>query len=132
MEKEEKAYIIWSVNVINWHNGNICEDMITWHAIYIGNYVKGGGFERASKWYEQKPEGVLENENCKLLWDFTIQCDRMVEARRPDIVFVDKKKKREIKILDVAVPSDGRVKDKELEKIEKYQLLKEEVGRIWE
>ena len=89
-----------------------------------------GGFERASKWYEQKPEGVLENEDCKLLWDFTIQCDRMVEARRPDIVFVDKKK-REIKILDVAVPGDGRVKDKELEKIEKYQLLKEEVGRIW-
>ena len=89
-----------------------------------------GGFERASKWYEQKPEGVLENEDCKLLWDFTIQCDRMVEARRPDIVFVDKKK-RKIKILDVAVPGDGRVKDKELEKIEKYQLLKEEVGRIW-
>ena len=54
----------------------------------------------------------------------------MVEARRPDIVFVDKKK-REIKILDVAVPGDGRVTDKELEKIEKYQLLKEEVGRIW-
>ena len=42
------------------------------------------------------------------------------------------KKKREIKILDVAVPGDGRVKDKEIEKIEKYQLLKEEVGRIWE
>ena len=73
---------------------------------------------------------MLENEDCKLLWDFTIQCDRMVEARQPDIAFVDKKK-REIKILDVAVPGDGRVKDKELEKIEKYQLLKEEVGRIW-
>ena len=38
------------------------------------------------------------------------------------------------KILDVAVPSDGRAredKDKELEKIEKYRVLKEEVGRIW-
>ena len=77
------------------------------------------GFERASKWYEQKPEGVLENENYKLLWDSTIQCDQMVEARRPDIVFVDKKK-REIKILDVAVPCDGRVEDYELEKIEMY------------
>ena len=41
-----------------------------------------------------------------------------VEARRPDIVFVDKKK-REIKILDVAVPGDGRVKGRELKKIEK-------------
>ena len=52
-----------------------------------------GGFERASNWYEQKPEGVLEHENYKLLCDFTIQCDRMVEARRPDIIFVDKKKR---------------------------------------
>ena len=73
---------------------------------------------------------MLENENCILLWDSTIQCDRMVKARRPDIVFMDKKK-TEIKILDMAVPGDGRVKDKELEKIEKYQALKEEVGRIW-
>ena len=89
-----------------------------------------GGFERAAKWYEQKPEGVVENDNFKILWDFTIQCDRMVEARRPDIVFVDKKEK-EVKIIDIAVPGDVRVKDKELEKIEKYQLLREEVGRIW-
>ena len=54
---------------------------------------------------------MLENENCKLLWDFTIQCDRMVEARRPHIVFMDKKK-REIKILDVVVPGDGRVRQR--------------------
>ena len=32
----------------------------------------------------------------------------------------------------MVVPGDGRIKDKELEKIEKYQLLKEDVGRIWE
>ena len=35
-------FIIWSVNAVNWHNGNISEDMMTWHAIYIGNYVKKG------------------------------------------------------------------------------------------
>ena len=76
-----------------------------------------GGFERASTWYDQKPEGVIENESCKLLWDFRIQYDRTVEARRPDIVFVDEKNE-EIKILDVAVSGDGRVKDKEIKKIE--------------
>ena len=26
----------------------------------------------------------------KVLWDFSVQCNRMVEARRPDIIFVDK------------------------------------------
>ena len=55
----------------------------------------------------------------------------MAEAQRPDIVFVDKKTK-EVKILDVTVPGDGRVKDKELKKIERCQLLKEEVGSIGE
>ena len=44
------------------------------------------GFERADRWYNQQPEAIIENKNYKLLWDFTIQCDRMIEARRPDIV----------------------------------------------
>ena len=74
-----------------------------------------GGLERAEKWYEQQPEAVIENENFKLLWDFTIQCDRFIEARRPDIVLVDKKNK-EAKIIDIAVPGDSRVAEKELEK----------------
>ena len=92
---------------------------------------KEGGFERADKWYEQKPEAVIENENFKLLWDFTIQCDRVIEARRPDIVLVDKRSK-EVKIIDIAVPGDSRVKEKELEKIEKYQMLREEIRCIWQ
>ena len=81
------------------------------------------GLERASSWYEQKPEVVVESENVKILWDFTVQCDWEIEARRPDIVFIDKKE-REVVIIDVAIPGDDRVKDKELEKVEKYQLLK--------
>ena len=84
-----------------------------------------------NNWYEQKPEGVVESENFKILWDFTIQCDRRVEARRPDIVFVDKKQ-REVVIIDVAIPGDDRVKDKELEKVEKYQLLKDEIAKVWQ
>ena len=82
------------------------------------------GLERAKRWYEEKPEVVVESENFKILWDFTIQCDRKIEARRPDIVFIDKKK-REVVMIDVAIPGDDRVKEKELEKIEKYQLLKD-------
>ena len=88
------------------------------------------GLERANNWYEQKPERVVENENSKILWDFTIQCDRKIEARRPDIVFIDKKE-REVVIIDVAIPCDDKVKDKELEKVEKYQLLKDEIAKVW-
>ena len=60
----------------------------------------------------------------------TVQCDRIVEARRLDIVFVNKQAK-EAMIVDVGVPGDGQVKDKELEKIEKYQLLREEIRKLW-
>ena len=88
------------------------------------------GLERANNWYEQKPERVVESENSKILWDFTIQCDRKIEARRPDIDFIDKKE-REVVIIDVAIPGDDRVKDKELEKVEKYQLLKDEIEKVW-
>ena len=88
------------------------------------------GLERANSWYEQKPEGVVESENFKILWDFTVQCDRKIEARRPDIVFIDKNES-EVVVIDVAISGDDTVKDKELEKLEKYQLLKDETAQVW-
>ena len=35
------------------------------------------------------------------------------------------------KIIKIAIPGDARVKDKEMEKIEKYQFLREEIGKLW-
>jgi len=72
---------------------------------------------------------VVENENVKLLWEMTVQCDSVVEARRPDIVLVDKKG-NSCMIVDIAMPGDGRVHAKELEKIEKYQELRREIIRL--
>ena len=101
----------------------------------VGRYVhwklcKTLGFNRASLWYEHKTENVDENKNLKIPWDFTIQCDHIVEARRPDTVVVDKVKK-ETMIIDVAIPRDTRVCDKEQEKIEKFSLLKDKVC-LWQ
>ena len=98
----------------------------------VGRYVHWQfceklGFTRARLWYEHEPESVVENENFKILWDFTIQCDQMIEARRPDIVVVDTVKK-DTMIIDVALPRD--VCDKEREKIEKYSLLEDEIARL--
>ena len=72
----------------------------------------------------------MVSENFKILWDYKVQCERKIEARRPDMVFTDKKE-REVVIIDVAIPGDDRVKDKELEKLEKYQLLKGEIAKVW-
>ena len=87
-------------------------------------------FEVGDKWYEHEPEHVLENEDYKILWDFSIQTNHVIEARRPDLVVVDKKE-RGCKIIDFAVPGDIRIEGKEKDKIEKYQDLGRELQKIW-
>ena len=42
----------------------------------------------------------------------------IIEARRPDLVVVDKKE-RSCKIIDFAFPGDSRIEEKEKDKIEK-------------
>ena len=88
-------------------------------------------FNRPRLCYEHKPESVAENENFKILYDFTIPCDHMIEARRSDIVVVDKVKK-ETMIIDVAILGHTRVCHKEREKIEKYSFSKDEIANLWE
>ena len=77
-----------------------------------------------------EPESVLENEDCKMLLDFSIQTDNLIETQRPDLVVVDKKE-RSCKITDFAVPGDSRIEEKEKDKIEKYQDLGRELQKIW-
>ena len=87
-------------------------------------------FEAGEKCHEYEPESVLENEDHKILWDFSIQTDHVKEAQRPDLVAVDKKE-RSYKIIDFAVPGDSRIEEKEKDKIEKYQDLGRELQKIW-
>ena len=37
-----------------------------------------------NKWYMRNPKSILENVMHKLLWDFEIQTDHLISARRPD------------------------------------------------
>ena len=86
--------------------------------------------KRIEKWYPQAPESAVENEEVKILWDVMIQCDREIKARKPDIVVVNKNE-RSCAIIDIAIPGDIRVSEKEKEKIERYQELKREIKRMW-
>ena len=38
------------------------------------------------------PAFVQENDTHKLLWDFGIQTDHLILARRPDLIIINKKK----------------------------------------
>ena len=87
-------------------------------------------FEAGDKWYEHEPESDLENEDYKILCDFSIRTDHVIEARRPDLVEVDKKE-RSCKIIDFAVSGDNKIEEKEKDKIEKYQDLERDLQKIW-
>ena len=65
----------------------------------------------------------------KLLWDFNIQTDHLISARRPNLIKT--KKKRTFKIVDFAVPADHKIKLKECEKKDKYLDLARELKKLW-
>ena len=60
----------------------------------------------------------MENDSGKMLWDFTIQTDDVIEARRPDMVIIDKTK-NECKIIVFACPFDSRIEEREKDKIKR-------------
>ena len=82
-------------------------------------------FNHTKKWCMHNPAPVLENDSHKLLWDFSIQTDHLIPARRPDIKIINKKK-RICKIVNFAVPTDHKINLKESEKKNKYLDLARE------
>ena len=76
------------------------------------------------------PAPVLENDTQKLLWNFDIQMDPLISARRPDLKIINKKKKI-CKVVDFAVPADHRIKLKESEKWDKYLDVARELEKLW-
>ena len=51
-------------------------------------------FDQTAKWYMYKQESVPENETYKILWDFEMQTDLQIPTRRPDLMIMEKKKKK--------------------------------------
>ena len=53
------------------------------------------------------------NETHKILWDFEIEADHLISARRPDLMIVNKEKKTTCRIVDFAIPANHWVKLKD-------------------
>ena len=66
------------------------------------------------------PESVLENKRHKVHWYFETQTDRLLVARPPGLVIVNKKEN---------LPADHRVKLKEGEKRYRYPYLARELKK---
>ena len=112
-QKKYKARHDWVGKVIHWE---MCKKF---------------KFDHANKWYMHNPAPVLENDTHKLLWNFDIQTDHLNSVRRPDLIIINKKKKKISKIVDFAVPADHRIKLKECEKSNKYLDLARELKKLW-
>ena len=112
-QKEYKARHDWLGEAINWE---MCKKI---------------EFDHANKWYMHNPEPVLGKDTHKLLWDFDIQTDHLISARRPDLITINNKKKEICKIVDFAVPADHRIKLKKCEKRDKYPDFARELKKLW-
>jgi len=45
---------------------------------------KKHGLPAADKWYEHEPERVVESDEAKLPWDFSVQTDYAIQSRTQD------------------------------------------------
>ena len=87
----------------------------------------------SNNWYEHLAETVIKTPQVKILWEFNIQTDKIIDARRLDIV-VTNKDKRESWTVDVAIPGDLRVREtrrlKRGRNINIWQWRSEDYGNI--
>ena len=88
------------------------------------------GFAGKVKWYNHKPVTFVDNDRVKILWDFNIQTDHVIQQKRSDIVVMHKTE-RKCHLTDIAVTGDKRIELKEQEKIDNHNELKREEKKIW-
>ena len=87
-QKEYKGRHNWVGKVIHWE------------------MYKKFKFDHTNKWYMHNRAPVLENDTPKLQWDFNIQTDHLIPARRPDLIIINKiklKKLRNMKVMIVPI-----------------------------
>jgi hypothetical protein len=65
-----------------------------------------------------------------VLWNQGVHTEREVIANRPDIIIKKNKKEKTCILIDVAIPADRNVKQKEAEKEIKYKSLCIEIRRM--
>ena len=72
------------------------------------------------KWYYHKPANVVENDRVKILWDFNIQTDHVIQHKDTETHPTE----RHCHLIDIAVPRDKRIELTEQEKVDNYSGLR--------
>jgi hypothetical protein len=98
-------------------------------AYLLYSICKPLGFEITDKWYTHMPKPVHEG-HIAVLWNQAVHTDREFTANRPDILIKNKKEKTRT-LIDVAIPADRNVVQKEAKKKLKYKSNGVEIQRMW-
>jgi len=88
------------------------------------------GIPTCEKPWLYNPQPVVQTNSVKILWDLDIRTNRVISAHRPDIVVHDFVE-RSAMLLDVSIPVDFNIVEKEREKIQKHKDLCFELQQIW-
>ena len=72
--------------------------------------------------YKPEPEKEVESSSWKKLWDVTLQTDHVIQARRSDMVIIDKTK-YECKFIGFACPFDSRIEKRKKYEMEGYDCM---------
>lgn len=83
--------------------------------------------DRSEKWYEYKPEAMIEKDWFKILWDFKIQVKIYLSIE--DLILSWLKGNKKSVMVDIASTGDQKVQEKQQKKTDNYQDLKTEIAR---
>jgi hypothetical protein len=83
---------------------------------------KALGTETTDERYTHIPKPVYEGGDVTVLWNQAVHISREVTANRPDIIIKNEKEKTRT-LIDVAIPADGNVVQKDAENKLKYKSL---------
>ena len=85
-QNEYKTRHDWVGNVIHWE---MCKKFKS---------------DQMNKWYTHNEASVRVNDTHQLLWDLDIKTDRLISARRPDLIIISKKKEENLQNCALCCP----------------------------
>jgi len=91
---------------------------------------KALGIQTTDKWYTHMSKPAYEEGDVTVLWNQAVHTNTEVTANRPDMTIKNKKEKT-CTLIDVAIPAERNVMEKEAEKKLKYKSLCIEMQRMW-
>ncbi|XP_029656130.1 uncharacterized protein LOC115230029 [Octopus sinensis] len=89
------------------------------------------GIKRGSKLKTHSVQSILSTQNVEIRVDMSIMTETKVQSNKPDI-FVYDKTKQEITLIEVGITSQDRLKQVEIEKFRKYDLLANELSILYD